>query len=739
MASCLVPDFPAVTVALEHLRELDRELKDEAAVPFYPEARVHLKEITAAVAELEAERRGAHEHLEVATIENGKLRHQIRDIRERMSEEMMADVAAARASNAEEIEQLRKDLGAASQLQEETMMKVEGLLSQNKALRAEREQVKAEHEAVVALLNDQITLKNSLQAQLDQIQEQIEELKSSIAAVEQEKSTLLQNMKLEREAFSIKEDHLSREVDHIEEEIKHQKQAIRRTRRELDRVNGKKQEAQGHLDELKIKVASLESSAQRLTASRCRCEKQLEVESQKHQDLRQQRDTLKKELHELGESFRETVHHLEEEMAAVEGKIEGFRLSRLAFQDALAEVHGVFRHRHSEEKEVRVEHSHISRQLERSKLQLEECVSSIVKHNRKIKEMEKQIRELLETDTINKCMFERDQEELCGSVNAEKKNVSQFQEQKRQLRQLLEEEKRKQEEHVSKMKSDISNTRREYEELWREEAAIHQRHPKSIDVDLLMSHVTECEKQYCQIESTHRQEILECIAEAKHITRSTMEKESEVEEKEKLLKQVEADWNEEKSRQQRLEELTFELSERSNELQQLIQTLKEKTAELLGPKQELKAKLEELQESYSHLLGKQALELRAVEVSIYNSSVKLEQVSVENSRLHLHIRQMTEDVVRARQLRSRYQQETRQLNRGTQELKKHLQEAWKEDLVLTQDCQNTDGVLLLSMSPLLDHLKSRRQKLGNVSVLLHQTMLDFSQRLGDKTTVALHS
>ncbi|XP_071361796.1 coiled-coil domain-containing protein 175 [Trachinotus anak] len=738
MASCLVPDFPAVMVALEHLKELDKQLKEEG-VPFAPEASLHLAEMTAAITDLESDRRAAHEHLEVETIENSKLRHQINNIRERMSQEIMADVAAARSSNAEEIEQLHKDLNTVSQLQEDTVRRQEVLLSQNKALYPQRERVKGEHEEIIAALNDQITLKYGLQMQLDQTQEQIEELKSCIAAVEQDKIMLEQNMALERQAFTVKKDNLSREVDQTDEKIKQQQQAIRRNRRELDRVDNKKQETHDRLGELMTDMAKLEGNLQRLIVSRCQFEKQLEGETQKHQELREKREKLKKELHELGEAFSLNIQSLKEEIATVEGKIDESQASKLLCQDLLAQIYEIFKYHHDEENEVRAEHFHISQQLERSKLQLEESIASIVKHRKEIKEMDKQTQELLEADTINQRVFERNQEELSGNMDTEKKNINHLQEEKSRLRRLLEEEKGKQEEHVAKMTSDISNTRRRYEELRQEEAALHQRQPKSTDADLLMSHMTQCEVEYRQIEIKYHQEIQQHTKETESITRSNEENEREVKEKEEWLREVEARWNEEQSRHQRLKMLTSELRCRRTELELTIQGLREKTSSLLQPKEEMKAELEEMRASYIDVLEKQASELKAVEMSIYDNSVKLEQVSMENSRLHLCIRQMTEDVSRARSNKDRYWQEIHQFNQDIKALADSLQEAWREDLLLTEDCQNSDGVLLMSMSALLNHLKTRRQQLGNVNMLLHQQMLDFSKRLGDKTIIGQRS
>ncbi|KAK5621826.1 hypothetical protein CRENBAI_011413 [Crenichthys baileyi] len=136
MASCMVPEFPAVLVALEHLKELDRQLREDG-VPFSAEGSVHLTALAAAISELEATRRVAREHLEVETIENSKLRHQVKTMSDRMSENILADRAAARASNAEQIEQLRRDLSLSSQIQEESKEKLHELLGQNKCFQGE--------------------------------------------------------------------------------------------------------------------------------------------------------------------------------------------------------------------------------------------------------------------------------------------------------------------------------------------------------------------------------------------------------------------------------------------------------------------------------------------------------------------------------------------------------------------------------------------------------------------------
>lgn len=731
MASCLVPDFPAVMVALEHIKELDKQLREDG-VAFSPEASLHLEEITAAISELEAARRATHEHLEVETIENSKLRHQTNITRDRMSREIMADVAAARASNADEIKQLHLDLQSVSQLQESTVKTQGDLLSQNQALLPERQQVTAEHEELIGALNDQITWKYGLQNKLDQTYQQIEELKLSMAAVKQEKITLQQNMVLEREAFCVKKEGLLEEVVKAEGEIQAQKQTISGCRKALEKVNIQKLDSHALLLQLTNDLEKLESSIRGLAESRCQCEKQLEEETLKQQELKSQKETLKKVLNDLKETFRVAVQDLKEELAAVDEKLETGRTSQLFYQNSLAQISEIMRRQLEEESEVRAEHLHVSQQLRQSKLQLEERIAFIVKHSKEINELDKQITELLEADTTNKRMFERNHEEICDNVDTEKKNISECEEEKRRLAELLEESKRMQKEHVRKMEEDISSTWRRYEELQQEQATLHQRQPKCVDMDLLMSFMSQCAEENRQKETKRQMEIKQNITETESVMRSNEEKQKEVDQEEETLREVEAKWGEEHSRHQKLKALTSDLRKEKTHLEVSIEGLKRETSSLLRPKEEMKAELNELRLSHMNVLEKQASELRALELDVYNNGVKLEQVGMENSRLRLRIRQMTEGVRRAREDKDRYWQEVQQFQQERTALFEHLQRAWREDLMVSQDCQSSDDGLLMSLTAMLDHLKSRKQQLGSVSTLLHQQMLNFSKRLGDK-------
>ncbi|KAM4594200.1 uncharacterized protein ccdc175 [Fundulus diaphanus] len=730
-SSCLVPESPAVLAALEHLKELDRQLREDGA-PFSEEGSVHLTAMAAAVSELEASRRAAREHLEVETIESSKLRHQIKNMSDRMSQDILADRAAARASNAEEIERLRRDLGSSSRVQEESGERLRELSAQNEALRAEREEARGAHEAAVASLNEQISLRYSRQQQLDHKLEDIEELRASVAAAEQETASLLQSMARAREAFSEEQESLHGKLDETVVRIKQQRAVVDGCRRELEEADGRKSKSYGRLRELSARVAELESSLQRCKASRCGCERQLQEEADQSQDLSRQVETLKEECRELEETFSLAVRSLQEDIGAVEEDIQGRRASGLLLKDSLARVCKVFRHRHEEEKEVRADHLRVSLLLERSRLQMEERVASIVRHNKESREMERQIQELLEEGRANRCVFESKREELRSDLDAVQSDIGQVKEELRELSVRLEEDKARQEEYEVEMTSDICRARKRYEELLREEAALLQLHPESADPAFLTERIAQTETELGRMQSLHQQEVQQITAETEKICGSTEERRRELEEREQTLERTEAKWSDAKTRHDGLSALSAELNRRRSELERSVRDTEERTRGLLQPREDMKAELGRLQEAYSHVLSAQDAELRAVEVGIYRHAVMLQQVRTHNGRMRLRSAQMAEDVRSCRQETQRYKEEAQEFNRQANGLLKGLQEAWKRDVSVVEDGERRDDVLLVSVNSVLKQLRSRNQQLLGVSALLHGLMLEFSRRLGDK-------
>lgn len=733
MASCLVPDLPAVTVALEHIKELDWQLKEDGGA-FSAAVSVHLMEISAAVSELEAEWRAAHERLEVESTENGNLRRQVSELKERMSQEVMAEVAAVRAVNVEEIEQLCKDLREVSQRLEFTSEKQEALVSQNKELCPEREQVKAEHDEVVTALNAQITFKCALQEKLEQTLGQTEELKRCIAAVEQEKVRREQSIALERQEFTVKQEKLSKEVEAVEGQIKKQKRAMRKSRRELDKAIEKKQEACDRLSELTLQVGRLQSSSQMLSTSRYQGKVQLETERQKQLEMKQQRELLKKERQQLREAFKVSVQCLEEEISRVEGEIEKVESSGHQHHDSLAQVAKKFTSQQNTESRIRAEHVQVSQQLEHSERLQEEQISWLVKHRQEITEMDKRVAELLEADAISKLTFERECKEVRRSVDIAARNIRHCEEERNRLGKLLEEKKKEQAEHEARVNLDIGRGRRRQLELKQEEAEHLRREPTSTDAEVFLSYIQQRETEFEQEAAGRREEIEQVNAQIESWVISNEEKTRELQGEEGRLREAEAAWKEEEARHERVRARVTELGERRNHLEASIQHLKEETEDQVRAREEAKAALEKMQKHLPALLDELVGELKAAEVAIYDRTVKLQQVELENSRLHLQIAQMMAGLQRASEDGERYREDARCCRRSAEELAGKLQEAWREDVRVTQEGQRSSGEELSLLGETQSRLESRRERLDGVGALLQRHAAEFSRRLGGRVT-----
>lgn len=730
MASDLVPGFPAVTDALERLGELDKELREDG-IAFSSEASFHLSEITAALMELQGCQRAAQEGLEAETAENSKLAQHINDTKETIRREILAAVAADRTNWAADTDQLQKDLMEVSQLQETTSKRQEDLVKQNEMLQAEKQQAKAEREALVAALNDQISIKNGLQMQLNQSREQMEALTSCSFTAEQDKIKLQKRLELEREAFTKKRENACREVERVEEEIKRQKEIVGRRKKDLARVNDAKLEAQERQKELTFQMATLESSLLQVTASRSQCEKHLECQTQTHQQLKKDKELLKKELQESKVTSSTLIQRLIEEMDTLERETEEGRARREHHRDSLARIRRTLKQQQVEEDKTRAEHLRAEQRLQKSKLQLDERVASVARHRKEIGEMDEQILVLRQASAVNQRLFQRDLQEMRSTMEAQGSTVAHLEEEKKQLAELLETARSQQEECAAKMTSDIRSTERRYQELLQEEAALQEQQPMRLDADLLRRRLKQCEARCREEAARQRQEVERYTADADIISQSNEEKQRHVEEEEERLKEVEAAWRVEELRHRKMKSLVGEFKMRESDLELMLLELKEKTGSLLQPRQEAKARLQQVQKCYMEMLEIQTSELREAEMRLYDCVVKVEQVGMENGRFHRRIRQMAEEVSRAEEDGDRYREETRLIRREVQDVLDSLRGRWKEDVSVTRDRQSRDGGLLTEMKVARSRLETRRQELENVGTLLQQQMLEFSRRLGD--------
>ncbi|XP_029568966.1 coiled-coil domain-containing protein 175 [Salmo trutta] len=737
MASCLVPDFPAVLVALEHLGELDKQLRDEG-VPFSPEASHHLKEIAAAITELETSRRVVHEQLEVETIETSKLRHQCQNIHDDVQNEISAGVAAARNINAGQITQLQDELNSIVQEIELMEKKQEVLEKQNAILYPERELVKGDHENVINQLNYQLSEKANKQILLNETMNEIKEGKAKITDVETAKVELEEDMIQERKTFDETNENLQRECEEVINNIQDQKKNNEKKRRELDIFFAELLDKEDKVTEQKKHIAQLEQSIAKLTASEIQYKEQLADEINTFEELVLQKEFHVKELAEVRILFELKVQALQEKIVEVDGEMEEGQIVNAIRLESIAKMSDRFKAQRKEEDDVMAEHLNVSRRLEKSRLRLEERIASIAKHKIEIREMDEEIKQLHETNIVNADLFEINVDELHGQLNKEKKNIAIFEVEKEELCQSLENLKKDQVQHVKEVNSNIGLTKRRYEELLEEEKKLRDHVFMGALIERLSNKIVKAKEGNEQMTISYNAEIQQFITEAESVTQSRLEKEEDLKGKESILEEAEAQFDIDQSRHQKLKNHTSELKSKNSHLELFIQDMKESTSTLLKPKEDMKRSLEGLREKHMELLTSHAADIIAMEKSIYDNGMMLEQVNMENSRLHVCIEQMKEDIWNTRKDQERHTKEIGWLKEEVHSLFESLLDAWAEDTVVTEESSERDHKILEAIYRLMTKIHDRKFQLGDINSRLEEELKGMSSLLANsKSNISL--
>ncbi|XP_063039673.1 rho-associated protein kinase 1 [Engraulis encrasicolus] len=714
MASCLVPDFPAVLLALEHLGELEKKLKDEDA-SIGQEACHHLREISSAIKELEASRKAVHEQLEIETIENSKVRHQLLRTRDEIANEIGAGVEAVRDVSAKELNQLQADL---TYLQKEIgslEAKQAVLEEENKHLHTEREQKKRNHENVISLLNYQLSEKAGHQIRLNAKLNEIEDVKAKMADVELARADLSTDMTEERNKFNEAKDAVEAQIEEQQQSIQQQKQANFQTRRQHDALTTELHQREDREADLRSAINQIEMSKTRLVSTRKILKAKLEENLEKKKDLDRTRVLHEKELAKIKETFRKKQEALLQSIAETEKETElceGLHGIQIASINRLTERFNIQR---KLEDDTTAEHNAMSRRLQWSKLKLEERIASIAKYKIEIKEMEEAMRQLKDTTEVNSELFVKNLKEMELQLVREKKARASCEDEKEKLAQDVEDLKVAHQESMRQVRQDTQKTEERSQQL-REEVKSFQAHEYMTSlIDRLKKMVSDTEEAMKDLELSTMSDIKEFEEESALLTQERLELEELLKAEEVVLAGVEGEFDIDQSRHQALTKDTTDQKYKKMQLELTIQDTQDATAWMIRPKEELKVELIDLRRKYVDMLRSQGKKIGETERAIYDRGVMLEQVNRENARLYLRISQMKEEVSLAEQDKKRHSLEAERLQEQDHFLFQSLLDAWANDLDMTKEHNDKDHEIYQSLQNLIMKLQRRQNCLGGIS------------------------
>ncbi|XP_072545069.1 coiled-coil domain-containing protein 175 isoform X1 [Salminus brasiliensis] len=721
MAACLVADFTAVKIALEHLAESDKQLR--GGVIFSREESHHLRETADTIKELVMAIKAVYDELEVETIEMSKLRHQVLSQCDDIMSEIVAGVAAARDVNAAQLNQLQTEMKSVVEEIEFIERRRKLLEEENAILLPEREPMKGDHADIIDQLNHQLSEKATTQIALKALLNDIQTTKEKITQVETAKSHLTQNMIQERKRFAEMKEMLQTEISGITSTIQEQKKMNAETRRELDGVTEELTDMEEKLRENIEHISQLETNISRL---RLKHMEQLEDEIRKSEELDRQKEFHEKELQEERDAFPQKIQSLQEKTAAVENQLEEGRQVNSVLLESISKFSASFRAQRKREDDALAEQRSVFTQLERSKHRLEEHIASIAKYMLEVKEMEEEIKQLHEVRIVNTELFQKNLEERQRQLAKEKKIREALEVERDELCQSLKTLKEHHEQRVRELSSDITLMKKKYSDLQEEEKKLVTM--RSL-IDQLSSRVAEAEEECRQMEMNYCDEIQQLTMEAESNTKARLDQEEALQVQEPLLKEVEAQLDVDLSRHETLRVQTTEMKTRKIHLELSIRQMKEQIAELLQPKEGLKRELQTLRAQHMQMLINQAGKISTAEKIVYKNGLILEQVSMENSRLHLRIEQMKEDVSTAETETERHSEQKDRMKKEVRFLWSSLTKAWATDKRATEESITRDEKHLVDLHSFTIKIQQRTHHIGDINSRLEKQLMGMSSLL----------
>ncbi|KAI4895592.1 hypothetical protein NFI96_013123 [Prochilodus magdalenae] len=752
----------------------DKRLRDEG-VSSCEEASHHLRETAAAIKELEASRKAAHEELEVETIETSKLRHQVLGLRHGIMNEILAAVAAARDANAAQLNQLQSEMKSAVEEIEFMGRRRKLLEEENAILLPEREQQKGSYAVLIDQLNEQLSEKASMQIAQNELMNDIRTTQERITQVESAKKQVSENMIQERKEFGEMKGMLQKEMTGTRNAIQEQREANAKIRGVLTAASAELMDKEERVKENSKYISQLERSIARLSASEQKHQQQLEDNIKKSEDLDRQREFHEKELQKTRDASEREIQALQEKTVQVDDQLEERRRVNGVLLQSIAELSVSFSAQRKKEDEALADHHSLSRRgvvpdchgvtqngsgsssvtspalvlvetpnesvcggtvvstkmnglvshvqkawcpststptapsagtvLAESRKRLEERMASIAKSKLEVKEMKEEMKQLQETRRVNAELFQRNLRDLEGQLAEEEKRRAALEVERDQLSSV----RAQHEQHMSDLRSDIALMKRRYSDLQEEVRTVQlklnsppqsgwvlqwfmylqrerlQEHVAMGSlIDQLTNMVTSAEEERRQMKLSYRQRIQQLTMEAESITKARLDQEEALQVQESLLKEAESQFDSDNSRYETLKQQTAEMKAQKNRLELSIQEMTEQTAALLQTKEDSKRELQALRAQHMEKLVSQATEISTTEKSIYENGLMLERVSMENSRLHLRIEQMKEDICRAEREKEKLTEQLGWMQEEVRSLSSGLTEGWVSDKLATE-------------------------------------------------------
>ncbi|BFZ07177.1 hypothetical protein BsWGS_10217 [Bradybaena similaris] len=300
---------------------------------------INLEQVISAINELEDERILMHERLETETIKCSILRHDLKMLPQKIKDETMMAVNAARQLNTETLKNLQSQLDDINNSLLDLETRSDYLEKENIVLRPESELLRQQHEEIIEQLNQKMAEKAMMQITLNETRDHVKQINQNIVDLEDGMVQLKEDLIQERNEAKFEKKQLRKVLIDTQIKTRHQKEQNVEKKKELDTLMEKLMDSEGRLDLIKKSLRHYETSKSKLETEEKVLTSQLEHQLKENEIVKRKRAEIMNEIIKEQQEFERKQNQLLKKIKTFEDDITKESVKNVMLNDHKAKLH----------------------------------------------------------------------------------------------------------------------------------------------------------------------------------------------------------------------------------------------------------------------------------------------------------------------------------------------------------------------------------------------------------------
>ncbi|XP_056402322.1 titin homolog isoform X2 [Hyla sarda] len=683
-----------------------------------------------AVKELEDIRRNTRELLEVATIENSKLRYRTVHLPRIITREIEDAVRSARESIAAERLHLENELKQIREQLEKTERKQKELEEMNEYMSQQGEMLWDKHQEAVDLLNQQMAGKAYQSILVNETHNKRKEAEEAVIEYQNRTEDLEEDLAIERQQFIEEKEKLMAEIAETQRKTEIQNARNAEKKVYLSQRRSVLFDVEEKITMEKENISSIRGKILLLQASHGRLTNKLDVQMKQSMDTSNKIDIL--ELHMINEreNFYKQSNSSKDEISKIDLQMNTAEILHESLTKKYKDLKQKYQTATEEEDRQHAIKRDMTKQLELSRSALDEKQELLGKLKMELKEMEHDTEKLLESMRMTS-------EQLAIHVDEFKENLA-IEHQKRLSIQIKKDEmtndmelwKLSEEAFINEMKKRIKNGEDKKGFLTKEGSHLQR------DIEKWGNEICSINEEHAKASREYSSQVQNLKDQIKNLEEKIKNSISSLEnEQEKLAMKIpimnaaEDTYNKEHTNYEDLKKKSSAMKSKQKSLEGSINRIAKDIEDSVKTKDMNNASLKAIRKSAFDKLQTDLATLKLTDKEMYETNRRLELVIMENCRLKLQNAQYKEDISTIINESQLHISATSHVEKDQASLIEHLHEGWDQDNFVCNDFSERDHEILDSIVELLKKISKREEKVGHLNNVLHEKYIGLSSIL----------